>query len=143
MKRTVILYEDEPGMWYVQCPALGAHSQGRDYDDALRMIKEACELGLEMGDEPDMDHDPDIKLATIEIDETAADPKGFRALSVSFSVLTTYLDQKLTVNENGYLVLEQPRMAALSPRDYAQLISLGWSPDSEYRLVFNLRGVYD
>lgn len=49
MKLTVILQPEADGGYSVVCPALpGAVSQGDDIDDALRNIKEAIELSLEV-----------------------------------------------------------------------------------------------
>lgn len=140
MKRKVVLFKVKEGMWSVSCPAIGAHSQGDDYDDALRMIKECCELQLEEGMEADMDADPVILIDEIEISDDAGTPKGFRALSISFGVLSKYTDQKLVTLPDGQLLLERPAIAKLRPYEYTQLVALGWKPTIDHLLVFDMQG---
>jgi len=47
----VILEQDEEGYFIVSAPAIpGCHSQGKTYEEALKNIKEAIELCLEVAD---------------------------------------------------------------------------------------------
>ncbi len=47
--RQVLLYHGEVGYWVVECPSLpGCVSQGKSKEDALRNIKEAIELYIEV-----------------------------------------------------------------------------------------------
>jgi len=49
MKLSVTLDRDEDGMWVVECPAIpGCVSQGKTKADALKNIKEAIALCLEV-----------------------------------------------------------------------------------------------
>jgi len=49
MKLSVTVDRDEDGMWVVECPAIpGCVSQGRTKADALKNIKEAIALCLEV-----------------------------------------------------------------------------------------------
>ena len=49
MKLSVTVDRDEDGMWVVECPAIpGCVSQGKTKEDALKNIKEAIELCLEV-----------------------------------------------------------------------------------------------
>ena len=49
MKLSVTVDRDEDGMWVVECPAIpGCVSQGQTKEDALKNIKEAIELCLEV-----------------------------------------------------------------------------------------------
>ncbi len=44
----VIIYEDELGGYWVDCPVLdGCHSQGKTVEDCLKNIREAIDLCLE------------------------------------------------------------------------------------------------
>jgi predicted RNase H-like HicB family nuclease len=66
--RQVILYQDEDGVWIVECPSLpGCHSDGETYAEALANIQEAIELwiesALEHGEE--IPEDPQIHLEKI------------------------------------------------------------------------------
>jgi predicted RNase H-like HicB family nuclease len=46
---TVVLERDEDGMYVASIPALpGCHTQGRSLDQAMRRIREAAELWLEV-----------------------------------------------------------------------------------------------
>jgi predicted RNase H-like HicB family nuclease len=46
---TVVLERDEDGMYVVSIPALpGCHTQGRSLDQAMRRIREAAELWLQV-----------------------------------------------------------------------------------------------
>ena len=47
--RKVILYPGEDGFWVVECPSLpGCISQGTSKDDALKNIREAIDLYVEV-----------------------------------------------------------------------------------------------
>ena len=49
MKFTVSLDRDEDGMWIVECPSIpGCISQGKTREDALKNIKEAIQLCLDV-----------------------------------------------------------------------------------------------
>ena len=49
MKLSVTVDRDEDGMWVVECPAIpGCVSQGKTKEDALKNIKEAIALCLEV-----------------------------------------------------------------------------------------------
>jgi predicted RNase H-like HicB family nuclease len=49
MKLSVTLDRDEDGMWVVECPSIpGCVSQGKTKADALKNIKEAIALCLEV-----------------------------------------------------------------------------------------------
>jgi predicted RNase H-like HicB family nuclease len=49
MKLSVTVDRDEDGMWVVECPAIpGCVSQGKTKADALKNIKEAIALCLEV-----------------------------------------------------------------------------------------------
>jgi predicted RNase H-like HicB family nuclease len=49
MKFAIIVDRDEDGMWVVECPSIpGCVSQGKTKAEALRNIKEAIELCLEV-----------------------------------------------------------------------------------------------
>ncbi len=49
MKFTVTLDRDETGVWVAECPAIpGCVSQGKTKPDALKHIREAIELCLEV-----------------------------------------------------------------------------------------------
>ena len=49
MKLSVTVDRDEDGMWVVECPAIpGCVSQGQTKEDALKNIKEAIALCLEV-----------------------------------------------------------------------------------------------
>ena len=66
--RHVVMYQDEDGYWFVQCPSLpGCFSQGETPDEALTNIREAISLwieeAIEHGDEIPPDHE--IQLATV------------------------------------------------------------------------------
>ena len=55
MKFTVTLDRDETGVWVVECPAIpGCVSQGKTKPDALKHIREAIELCLEVRAERDL-----------------------------------------------------------------------------------------
>lgn len=48
LNRTVILFQDETGMYCASCPSLvGCHSQGETFDEAVANIREAIELYIE------------------------------------------------------------------------------------------------
>lgn len=45
----IIIEQDEDGLFVAECPALkGCHTQGSTYEEAVRNIKEAIELCLEV-----------------------------------------------------------------------------------------------
>lgn len=47
--RQVILFKGEDGFWVVECPSLpGCVSQGKTKEEALKNIKEAIELYIEV-----------------------------------------------------------------------------------------------
>jgi predicted RNase H-like HicB family nuclease len=49
MKFNVTLERDEDGMWVVECPSIpGCVSQGKTKQEALKNIKEAIQLCLEV-----------------------------------------------------------------------------------------------
>jgi len=49
MKFPTVIYQDEDGMWIVQCPAIpGCVSQGQTREEAMGNIKEAISLCLEV-----------------------------------------------------------------------------------------------
>ena len=49
MKFPTVIYQDENGMWVVECPAIpGCVSQGRTREEAMKNIKEAIALCLEV-----------------------------------------------------------------------------------------------
>ncbi len=49
MKLSVTIDRDEDGMWVVECPSIpGCVSQGKTKQEALKNIKEAIELCLEV-----------------------------------------------------------------------------------------------
>ena len=49
MKLSVTLDRDEDGIWVVECPSIpGCVSQGKTKEDALKNIKEAISLCLEV-----------------------------------------------------------------------------------------------
>lgn len=49
MQLTVTLYQDEDGVWVVECPAIpGCVSQGQTRPEALDNIREAIALCLEV-----------------------------------------------------------------------------------------------
>ncbi|MGD0259657.1 MAG: type II toxin-antitoxin system HicB family antitoxin [Verrucomicrobiota bacterium] len=49
MKLSVTVDRDEDGMWVVECPSIpGCVSQGKTKEDALKNIKEAIALCLEV-----------------------------------------------------------------------------------------------
>jgi len=49
MKLTVSLDRDEDGVWIVECPAIpGCVSQGKTKEEALKNVKEAIQLCLEV-----------------------------------------------------------------------------------------------
>ena len=49
MKFNIVLDRDEDGMWIVECPAIpGCVSQGKTKQEALKNIKEAIQLCLEV-----------------------------------------------------------------------------------------------
>ncbi len=49
MKLTISLDRDEDGVWIVECPSIpGCVSQGSTKDEALKKIKEAIQLCLEV-----------------------------------------------------------------------------------------------
>lgn len=49
MKLTITVDRDEDGMWVVECPSIpGCVSQGKTKEDALKNIKEAIALCLEV-----------------------------------------------------------------------------------------------
>jgi predicted RNase H-like HicB family nuclease len=49
MQFNVVLDRDEDGMWVVECPAIpGCVSQGKTKQEALKNIKEAIQLCLEV-----------------------------------------------------------------------------------------------
>ena len=49
MKFPTVIYQDEDGMWIVECPAIpGCVSQGQTRDEAMENIKEAVALCLEV-----------------------------------------------------------------------------------------------
>jgi len=49
MKFNIVLDRDEDGMWVVECPAIpGCVSQGKTKNEALKNIKEAIQLCLEV-----------------------------------------------------------------------------------------------
>lgn len=49
MQFNVVLDRDEDGMWIVECPAIpGCISQGKTKQEALKNIKEAIQLCLEV-----------------------------------------------------------------------------------------------
>jgi predicted RNase H-like HicB family nuclease len=49
MKLSVTLDRDEDGIWVAECPAIpGCISQGKSKSEALKNIKEAIELCLEV-----------------------------------------------------------------------------------------------
>jgi predicted RNase H-like HicB family nuclease len=55
MKFSVTLDRDEDGVWVVECPAIpGCVSQGATKDEALKNIKEAIALCLEVRAEKGM-----------------------------------------------------------------------------------------
>ena len=52
MRLEIILEQEEDGGYSVHCPALkGCHSQGETQEDALKNIREAIELYLEVVNE--------------------------------------------------------------------------------------------
>ena len=47
--RQVLMYKGEDGFWVVECPSLpGCVSQGKTREEALKNIKEAIELYIEV-----------------------------------------------------------------------------------------------
>ncbi len=49
MKFPTVIYQDEDGMWIVECPAIpDCVSQGQTRDEAMENIKEAVALCLEV-----------------------------------------------------------------------------------------------
>ncbi|MCD4846220.1 MAG: type II toxin-antitoxin system HicB family antitoxin [Methanosarcinales archaeon] len=52
MKLEILLEQEEDGTYSVHCPALkGCHSQGKTREEALKNIKEAIQLYLEVANE--------------------------------------------------------------------------------------------
>ena len=52
MKLEILLEQEEDGTYSVHCPALkGCHSQGKTREEALKNIKEAIQLYLEVVNE--------------------------------------------------------------------------------------------
>jgi predicted RNase H-like HicB family nuclease len=48
-KFTVVVEQDEDGYYVASCPALkGCHSQGKTYKEAMKNIREAIELNVEV-----------------------------------------------------------------------------------------------
>lgn len=62
MTRNVVLFEDNDGMWIVDCPSLpGCMSQGETREEAIANIREAIDLWMEdarLADEPIPDDAP-------------------------------------------------------------------------------------
>ncbi|HLF62297.1 MAG TPA: type II toxin-antitoxin system HicB family antitoxin [Saprospiraceae bacterium] len=55
MKFNVTIDRDEDGVWIVECPSIpGCISQGKTKKEALKIIKEAIELCLEVRAEKSM-----------------------------------------------------------------------------------------
>ena len=49
MKFSTVIYQDEDKMWIVECPAIpGCVSQGHTREEAMKNIKEAISLCLEV-----------------------------------------------------------------------------------------------
>ena len=49
MKFPTVIYQDEDGVWIVECPAIpGCASQGQTREEAIENIKEAISLCLEV-----------------------------------------------------------------------------------------------
>ena len=68
MKFTVTLDRDEDGMWVVECPSIpGCVSQGKNEEEALKNIKEAIQLCLEVRAEQGLP----LTVKTREIEVTA------------------------------------------------------------------------
>ena len=64
MRRSVVLHEED-GTWVAECPSIGVTSQGDTMQQALDMVKEACELYLDTGGTPDIDKDVPIVVTKI------------------------------------------------------------------------------
>jgi len=65
---TVVLQKDEDGGYSVQCMELpGAISQGETRAEALKNIKEAIELVLEVLEEKVKSHKPDVEIAEVVV----------------------------------------------------------------------------
>ena len=68
MKFTVTLDRDEDGMWVVECPSIpGCVSQGKNEEEALKNIKEAIQLCLEVRAEQGLP----LTVETREVEVTA------------------------------------------------------------------------
>lgn len=66
MQLPVTLYQDEDGWYVVECPVIpGCASQGRTEDEAIRNIREAIEMCIEVRLEQGLP--PVIELRTIEV----------------------------------------------------------------------------
>jgi len=60
LSRQVIIEPDEMGGYTVSCPSLpGCHSQGETIDEALKNIREAIELYIEVLEEDGLPIPPD------------------------------------------------------------------------------------
>ncbi len=64
---TVVLERDEDGIYVASIPALaGCHTQGRSPDQAMRRIREAAELWLEVHREPQGGSLPTLDLVGVQ-----------------------------------------------------------------------------
>jgi len=127
MKRTVVIYESEPGMWVVECPSIGTHSQGDSYEDALRMILDATKIYFETGSIPDHEKDVDVLLTTIEIPDEWATPVGNLAMARAFEIFSMYGVSHPVVVENNS-IFAGPVPTRVSADNLEVLQNLGWVP---------------
>jgi predicted RNase H-like HicB family nuclease len=68
MNYLVTLYQDEDGMWVVECPAVpGCLSQGKTREEAVANIKEAISVCLKVRAEEGM---PPLEIETHEVQVT-------------------------------------------------------------------------
>jgi len=77
----VIIEQDEKGYFVASAPAIpGCHSQGKTYEEALKNIKEAIELCLEVANS-----DPNYK-AKIDFDRSSLTSKflGITEIPIQF-----------------------------------------------------------
>jgi len=66
MKRQIILTKSEDGFISVECPSLpGCYSQGKNEKDAIKNIKEAMELYLEVIEEDNINLDDLAKVMEV------------------------------------------------------------------------------
>ena len=73
---TVVVEQDEDGVYISSCPALqGCHSQGDTYEEALENISEAIQLHIEARQSLGEPIPVDVAVERVEVDVEAAPAK--------------------------------------------------------------------